>query len=544
MKENYLNLKPEDELVLLCARTQVDKKTEERINELVQNNLNWNYIIISSCKNKVNKLIYHHLNKICPQKIPVKYSKILSENFHKKGKYKLFQSAELFRILKLLESNNITAIPYKGPILAHLAYRNLALRKLDDTTLIININDIQKTKEIFQSQGYELKYKPDPQKEQLFIRSVREYIFLNNKGFQIKIKWNYLKNSFSSPYDLENLWKSKKLKFGSFEYYNPSLEDLLLILCIESAKMQWSRLRYISDIAGVIQNSNNINWTDILNKSKKYRLEKIMFINLYLTKKFLGIKYPNKILNKINSDFVKNTSNQIISKLFNDEEYQLKIRREHYENAFLRFHIRENKFDGFKDYVKTITSSSPYKLNFSSSKFSQIINQSLQFIKEKSLSIYPKIDLQVPYVTTPIDVIKRMFELADLGPEDIVYDLGCGDGRIVIAAAKDFGAQGVGIDIDSKRIEESIRNARLNGVKHLTTFIEKDIMESDISNATVVTTYLLPSVNRAIMPELKKQLKPNSRIVTQEFTMGNWTPIKTDIITYQGYIIPLYLYKT
>jgi ubiquinone/menaquinone biosynthesis C-methylase UbiE len=139
-----------------------------------------------------------------------------------------------------------------------------------------------------------------------------------------------------------------------------------------------------------------------------------------------------------------------------------------------------------------------------------------------------------PYVPTPQDVVDRMLSLGNVTGADVVYDLGCGDGRIVITAAKTFGARGVGVDIDPDRIKESQANAKAAGVENLVTFKLQDAMTVDVSPATVVTLYLLSSSNTKLRPMLTRQLKPGARIVSHAFSMGDWTPEKTDVFTDSG----------
>ncbi len=150
-----------------------------------------------------------------------------------------------------------------------------------------------------------------------------------------------------------------------------------------------------------------------------------------------------------------------------------------------------------------------------------------------------------PYVPTPQAVVDRMLELAEVTSRDVVYDLGCGDGRIVITAAKKYGARGVGVDIDPERIREAEANAKMAGVESLVTFVRQDAMTVDVSPASVVTLYLLSSSNLKLRPRLTKQLKPGSRIVSHAFSMGDWEPLKTDIIEDDsGYRRTIYLWKT
>jgi SAM-dependent methyltransferase len=135
-----------------------------------------------------------------------------------------------------------------------------------------------------------------------------------------------------------------------------------------------------------------------------------------------------------------------------------------------------------------------------------------------------------PFVTTPQDVVERMLELAQVGPRDVVYDLGCGDGRLVITAAKKFGARGVGVDFDPQRVLESRANAKQAGVEDLVEFRDQDARTIDVSPATVVTLYLLNSSNLELRPMLTRQLKPGARIVSHKFAMGDWQPERTEIV--------------
>ncbi len=130
----------------------------------------------------------------------------------------------------------------------------------------------------------------------------------------------------------------------------------------------------------------------------------------------------------------------------------------------------------------------------------------------------------VIFVATPPAVVKAMLEVAHVGPNDLVMDLGSGDGRIVIAAAKEYGARGVGIEIDSQLIDEARENARKAGVADRVRFLQEDLFQTDIRQATVVTLYLLPPLNLKLRPRLFNDLKPGTRVVSHAFHMGDWRP--------------------
>ena len=148
-----------------------------------------------------------------------------------------------------------------------------------------------------------------------------------------------------------------------------------------------------------------------------------------------------------------------------------------------------------------------------------------------------------PYVPTGHDVVDRMLSLAGVTKADFVVDLGCGDGRIPIAAAKKYGARGLGVDIDPVRIQEANANLKAAGVQNLVEFRLQDALKTDVTNASVVTTFLLSASNLRLRPILTKQLKPGARIVTNTFSMGDWTPAKTDtFVDATGRTRTLYLY--
>lgn len=133
----------------------------------------------------------------------------------------------------------------------------------------------------------------------------------------------------------------------------------------------------------------------------------------------------------------------------------------------------------------------------------------------------------IHFVPTPPEVVQAMLKMAGVKKGDVVYDLGCGDGRIVIAAAQAFGVRGVGIDIDPQRIKEAEDNARKAGVEKLVKFRTEDLFEADFKEASVVTLYLLERLNEKLKPKLLRELKPGSRIVSHAFGMGDWPPEKT-----------------
>jgi SAM-dependent methyltransferase len=155
----------------------------------------------------------------------------------------------------------------------------------------------------------------------------------------------------------------------------------------------------------------------------------------------------------------------------------------------------------------------------------------------------PRREKLAPFVPTPQEVVDRMLEMAAVKAGDVVYDLGCGDGRLVVTAAKRFGVRGVGVDIDPDRIAESKANAKREGVEKLVEFRQQDARDVNVSEATVVTLYLLTEANLELRPRLQAELKPGSRVVSHQFGMGDWVPARVEtIVDNHGLSRQLYLW--
>lgn len=151
-----------------------------------------------------------------------------------------------------------------------------------------------------------------------------------------------------------------------------------------------------------------------------------------------------------------------------------------------------------------------------------------------------------PYVATPREIVEKMLQLAQVDSSDILYDLGCGDGRIVITAARKYGARGVGVDIDPERIRESLRGAREAGVDQLVEFRLEDATKTDLSDATVLALYLLPESNALLRPKFETQLKPGTYVVTHNYRIPGWEAKEIDAVSMEdlrGKNHTIFLYK-
>lgn len=310
-------LRREDELLLCCARTQIDGNFKKKIINLTSHNLDWDYIIKKASINGLIPLLYSNLCYICPEKVPkdvlIKFKNYYNINIRKN----LLLAGELTKILKLLDSKGINAIPFKGPVLAQYIYGNIGLRVFHDIDILINKSNAILAKKTLMSNDYELDL-PVKIDDFLYLELDSEYRFFNvNKNVKAEINWNFEGIFFSFPTDPTFFFRNTKLfNFNGINMHIFSNDNHLLALCIHCAKHDWAKLSWICDISEFIKNEENINWIEVLEKSKKIGVYKIVLINMVLVKDLFQIDIPAEILKELYLDFDTTIITKIKRKLF------------------------------------------------------------------------------------------------------------------------------------------------------------------------------------------------------------------------------------
>ncbi len=295
----------EDELLLCCARTRVEPEIKDEILLLVQEELDWQYISQMSSKHRLTPLLYKNLKAICPEMIPLDVLGELKNYYDANVRKNLLMTGELTRILKLLKVNDINAIPYKGPILADLAYGNISLREFNDLDIFVNKNDIYEVYKLMIYLGYELDSYPQHMDLSLYFRTQSEHKFINKKtNIILEIHNKFQGHFFSFPINPEFLYKTNNLNtinFQNFQTYVLSNESLIILLCIHCARHDWSRLFWICDIAEIFK-TYEINHFKLFENAEKLGVKRILLINLFLTKDLFGLKLSNETINQIKND--------------------------------------------------------------------------------------------------------------------------------------------------------------------------------------------------------------------------------------------------
>lgn len=357
--EHNLNLRSEDELLLYCARTNIDSEIENRILSLVQENLDWDYLVKTALAHGLIPLFYSNINYICPETVPNYILEKLKYYFNQIMHNNLLLTRELIKILKLLKTENIDVIPYKGPTLAVLAYGNVSFRQFGDLDVFIPKKYVQKVVKILNLNGYVSQLNLKDSQEIAFLKYQREYKLINIENkIPIEIKWKIPVSSFSFKSDFEDaIFDSdiKSINFFNYQIFNLSNEHLLLILCIHNVGHYWTQLKWICDISEFIK-ANSIDWSLVIDKANRLGIARILYVNLFLSRELLDLKLPLEIEKALELDkSVKNISTQIIERvIFNSN--QLKF----YEKVMIRLRIRESISNKIKDFLNLMLVPTPH----------------------------------------------------------------------------------------------------------------------------------------------------------------------------------------
>ncbi|EKQ54527.1 MAG: hypothetical protein B655_0781 [Methanobacterium sp. Maddingley MBC34] len=348
----HFELKTEDELLIFLAQTSMNPDTWKRVNILFEKKIDWDYILDKASSNGLMPLLYFNL-KNYSNEVPEDISNSLKDYFVMNTRKNLLFLGEMLKLHKIFENNNITFIPYKGPIMAVYNYGSLSLREFADLDIFIDKKDFSRAKKILLDENYETVLKLNSSKEVEYLKSQREYKFKNmENGLILEIQWNVVGFSFSFSHESSFPINQDKPKFISINNKSVNIfsdEDLLLILSLHIAGHLWSRLSWVCDIVELIKKSKGINWNQIIDKAHYLGIERILYLNLSLSHSLFDLKLPENVQEKIKEDpQVEILEKQILKLIFSPENFSVLTK------VNLRFKIRENKLNGFKDILRIL----------------------------------------------------------------------------------------------------------------------------------------------------------------------------------------------
>jgi len=301
----------------------MDADTAHQFKELLRQDINWDHLLNVAHSHGVLPLLYWTLKHHGSEAVPKTIFDQLQNYFLNNARFNLTLTGELLRILNLFDHDGIPAIPFKGPILAHSGYGNIALREFVDLDLLIRKKDFLKVKEMLLAEGYFPIFKLNPHQERAFIRTQPEYHFQHKEnGFQIEILWEFAPRAFSFRLNLEHLWERREcVSLSGKEILTLCPEDLLLILCVHGFKHGWSCLEWVCDIAEWVRShkEKGINWDQLMGQAARLGCDKTLLLGLSLAIDLLGAVVPDDVLKKVKADLtVKSLAAKVVKQMFPD----------------------------------------------------------------------------------------------------------------------------------------------------------------------------------------------------------------------------------
>lgn len=347
-KLHLISTRPELQLIVCCAKVEIPKEEINKIQTLLQQKINWEYLLITAKLHKVLPLIYVNLKNLFSDYIPKNILPQLQIFVLTKTQRNLYLVKELSNLIDVFESNGISAIPYKGLVLAAAVYGDLALRQFVDLDFLVPTEEYLKAQEILTAEGY----KPPPQKNVNWERS-----FVHTKK-QIGVDLHQgLTPDYLPVYiDFPGLWQRlEPVSVGGIEFKSFSPEDLLIVLSIQLAKdAQWTAevLIKVCDIAELIRVYQNINWDLVWQRCTKLGTKRILLFSLFVVSEMLAVKLPDSIWQKMQADNIaKKAANQVCEEFFMRSEQSFK-EKTYQERIFLRKLARERWQDKIKYFLK------------------------------------------------------------------------------------------------------------------------------------------------------------------------------------------------
>lgn len=357
-----IQLPPEHELVICCARVHAKAHTVERIKSLVQQSLDWQYVIRLAQQQGVMPLLYVNLQKICAASVPTDVLQSLEQLFSTNRFSSLLLTSELIKIFTLLEKQAIAIVPYKGPVLAAAVYGDVSLRQYCDLDLVLHQENILPVKQLLIEQGYEPKDSMTEAEELAFLQSKTEHNYTlvhYGKKIIVELHWR-ITPRFTSLIEPKHFWQNlEPATLAGANFLNLSLEDWLPILCVHGSRHRWERLTWLCDIAEIMRLRPNLDWDAVIARSKVLVCRRMLYLGILLAHDLLDAPLPEQVLRKMQADrevmlLVNNTYQQLLYKMNVSDQflgktiYQIRVSDRFQEKAlylqsFLQWLVNPDK---------------------------------------------------------------------------------------------------------------------------------------------------------------------------------------------------------
>jgi len=337
--ENLLKMISADaeaELLVHCARLEIDAARAERIRTLAGSTLNWNRLLSLAQRHALIPLLFFQLNRAAADRVPPEQLKQLRDRSESNAALNVLLTEEMVRLLTLFEEHQISAVPYKGPAIGVGVYRNLALRQFADLDILVRDTDVWKATELLIEQGYLAHFVIPARKQSSFIRLSYVRLFKRETdGTTVELHWRLAPRFFGAPFDTSTLWKSaRRLELQGSSVRVPPPEDLILMLCIHGAKDCWEKLEWVCGVAELLRSETDVDWKRLLEHAKKIRCQSILSLGLMLAHELLDAPIPVGVLSQLRStERLDSLVAEVTARFFSDDAGALSLAQR------IRFHL-------------------------------------------------------------------------------------------------------------------------------------------------------------------------------------------------------------
>lgn len=310
------------ELLLACTAVQVDAALSARIADLAGGERDWEHLRRNALKHGVVPLLLQRLAAVCPDAVPADALARLREDHERNSLRSLAITAELIRLVGLLERAGVQALPYKGPSLAAHVYGNLTIRQYGDLDILVRARDVRRAKAVLFDEGYLPERWPRRAREREFLRRHHAQTFQSAGGrIRLELHWDFTPRELCVSFDLDALWgRLERRPLGSADVLSLRAEDLLLVLCVHGAKHCWSRLKGIRDVAETLAVHPTLDWERVMEEAAYIGARRILWLGLFLATELLRAEVPPPIHARIVEDpMVPRLAGDVRARLFRDD---------------------------------------------------------------------------------------------------------------------------------------------------------------------------------------------------------------------------------
>lgn len=365
---SYLENRLENQLLVECSRKIINSEQVPQFKSILQNKIDWDYLLETAQNNSIKQLLYWHLNNICPEAVPRSVLDSLKEDFLMIAKKNFIMTSELLRVLDFFKENDICVIPFKGPTLATLLYGDIPLRKYGDLDILIQKQDITEAERLL----YALGYQPDSSESRE--GEFKFFLFQDDFTIILEMQCEINPKRFSFQFDFEGLWK--RLEHTSLNGISTPIlcpEDLILLLCVHGGKHRWERMKWICDIYELISvYDGRIDWEKTIELARLSGCQRILLLGLHLADEVLGAVLPQYVRREIeNSPEIEGLSREVYAKLFSNLEKNSYVQI--LERLFFQIQLRERWQDRLKILFGTLVFPNDRDKKFVSIPFIHIL---------------------------------------------------------------------------------------------------------------------------------------------------------------------------